>query len=355
MPGRVFYPLTVAEVRRETADAVSVALEVPVELADAFRFSPGQFLTFRVPGRNGRTVQRSYSICSGLDDGELRIVVKWLPGGVFGERANTTLSAGEVLETSPPLGRFTVPVDPANEKSYLALAAGSGIAPVMSLLRSLLAREPRSRFTLVYGNRGPATTIFREEIAEAKDRYLDRLQVVHLFSREQRSPPLLNGRLNDGKVRELSRQLLELSSYDEAFVCGPERMTVTLRESLISLGLDPRHIHLELYGSHGTPQPKPPPTDDRSVTLTVTLNGVTSTVPASPKSTILDAAAAAGLDVPFSCTGGVCATCRARVSDGAVEMAVNYALEPWELDAGYRLTCQSRPVTEAVTVDYDAV
>ncbi len=352
---RVFYPLRVAEVRRETADTVSIALDVSAELAEKFRFAPGQFLTFRVPGPDGKLVQRSYSICSGVDDGELRVLVKRLHGGVFGERANTTLAVGELLETLSPLGRFTVPIDADHENSYLALAAGSGISPIMSLLRSLLAREPRSHFTLVYGNRGPASTIFREAIAEAKDRYLDRLQVVHIFSREQQAPSLLNGRLTSDKVRELSKQLLDIRSYDDAFVCGPEPMTVELRDTLARLGIPTQHIHLELYGSHGTPAPRPPADEEASVTLTVTLNGVTSTVAGSPHSTILDAAAAAGLDVPYSCTGGVCATCRARVSGGAVEMTVNYALEEWELQSGYRLTCQSRPTTPAVTIDYDAV
>jgi ring-1,2-phenylacetyl-CoA epoxidase subunit PaaE len=352
---RTFYPLRVAEVRRETADSVSVALEVPAELREIFRFSPGQFVTFRVAGPDGMPVQRTYSICSGVDDGELRVLVKWLPGGVFGEWANTTLGAGEELATLPPLGRFTMPVDAGHTKRYLALASGSGISPIMSLLRTLLAGEPRSRFTLVYGNRTTATTIFAEEIAAAKDRYLDRLDVIHLFTREQQASPLLNGRLTDDKLRELTKQLIDIASYDEAFVCGPEPMTVSLRETLIDLGMDPAHIHLELYGSHGTPAPKPPATRDGSVALVVTLGGRTSTVAASAEATILDSAAAAGLDVPFSCTGGVCATCRARVTDGDVEMAVNYALEPWELKAGFRLTCQSRPTTRAVTVDYDAV
>jgi ring-1,2-phenylacetyl-CoA epoxidase subunit PaaE len=283
------------------------------------------------------------------------VVVKRLHGGVFGERAHTTLAVGELLETLPPLGRFTVPIDPTHANSYLGLAAGSGIAPVMSLLRTLLRREPDSTFTLVYGNRGPASTIFRDAIADEKDRFLDRLRVIHLFSREQQALPLLNGRLTDEKLRGLAKSLLDISSYDEAFVCGPEPMTVSLRETLIDLGMDSIHVHLELYGSQGTPAPKPPVDAEPSVALTVTLNGVTSTVPATHGDTVLDAAAAAGIDVPFSCTGGVCATCRARVTEGAVEMAVNYALESWELEAGFRLTCQSRPTTASVAVDYDAV
>jgi ring-1,2-phenylacetyl-CoA epoxidase subunit PaaE len=352
---RVFHPLRVCDIRQETADTVSVAFDVPDDLAATFRFAPGQFLTFRVPGHDGRPVTRVYSICSSIDDPELRVVVKRLAGGVFGERACTTLRVGDVLETLAPQGRFTVPVDPAHSKRYLALAAGSGISPVMSLVRTLLGSEPDSQFTLVYGNRGPATTIFREALAELKDRHLDRLQVIHVFSRERQATELLNGRLTADKVGELGKRLIDLDSYDEVFVCGPEPMTVTLRETLVDLGMDPAHVHLELYGSHGAPQPHAPSTDAGEVRLTVTLGGVTSTVAASRSDSLLDAAAASGLDVPFSCTGGVCATCRARVVEGDVEMAVNYALQPWELEAGFTLTCQARPMTDSVTVDYDAV
>lgn len=352
---REFHPLRVADVRRETADTVSVLLDVPLDLAATFRFAPGQFLTFRVPGHDGQAVTRSYSICSGLDDGELRVIVKRLPGGVFGERAFTSLRPGEVLEALAPQGRFTVPIDAGHSNSYLGLAAGSGISPVMSLIRTLLAREPASSFTLVYGNRGTAATIFREALAGLKDRYLQRFRVIYLFSQEQQGIELFNGRLTDAKLRDLDKQLLDVAGYDEVFVCGPEPMTITLRETVIDLGVDAAHVHLELYGSHGTPAPRPPSEAIGDVALTVTLGGVTSSVTGSKADSILDSAAAAGLDVPFSCTGGVCATCRARVVDGDVEMAVNYALQPWELEAGFTLTCQARPTTDAVTIDYDAI
>jgi ring-1,2-phenylacetyl-CoA epoxidase subunit PaaE len=353
--GRIFHPLTVAEVRRETADTVSVLLDVPADLSDTFRFAPGQFLTFRVPGHDGEPVTRSYSVCSGVDDGELRVIVKSLPGGVFGERANTTLQPGDILETLAPQGRFTIAVDGTQQKSYLGLAAGSGISPVMSLLRTLLAQEPQSRFTLVYGNRGQASTIFRDALADLKDRYLDRLQVIHVFSQERQGTELFNGRLTDEKLRELDKRLVPVTGYDEVFVCGPEPMTMTLRETLLGLGVDAAHVHLELFGSHGAPTPRPVATSQGELRMTITLGGVTSTIAADPASTVLDSAAAAGLDVPFSCTGGVCATCRARVVDGSVEMAVNYALQPWELDAGFTLTCQARATTDELTIDYDAV
>jgi ring-1,2-phenylacetyl-CoA epoxidase subunit PaaE len=353
---RTYYPLRVADVRRETADSVSVALEVPVDLRETFTFSPGQFVGFRVPGPNGKPVTRSYSICSGIADGELRVVVKHLPGGVFGTLANTTLATGDVFETLAPMGRFTVAVDPAASRRYLGLAAGSGIGPVMSVLRSVLAGEPMSEFTLVYGNRTSASTIFRDELCDLKDRYLDRLILIHLFSREQQATPSLNGRLTEEKLRELATGLLDVPSYDHAFVCGPEPMTVTLRDTLRSLGMAAERVHMELFGVHGAPGPDVAAVaGEHDVQLTVTLSGVTSTIASNRSASVLDAVAAAGLDAPYSCTGGVCATCRAKVVAGSVEMKVNYALEPWELDAGFVLTCQSRPTSDEVTVDYDAV
>ncbi|HVT21796.1 MAG TPA: 2Fe-2S iron-sulfur cluster-binding protein [Mycobacteriales bacterium] len=353
---RTYYPLRVAEVRRETADTVSVALEVPDELREVFRFSPGQFVGFRVVGPGGKPVTRSYSISSGLDDGELRVVVKHLPGGVFGTFAGTTLAAGDVLETLAPMGRFTVAIDPSKARRYLGLAAGSGIGPVMSVLRSTLAREPSSEFTLVYGNRTATSTIFRDALLGLKDRYVDRLTLINLFSREQQAVPLLNGRLTDAKLRDLAATLLEIPSYDHAFVCGPEPMTVTLRDTLRELGMPADRVHMELFGVHGAPGPDVAAVaGEHDVRLSVTLSGTTSTIATNRSATVLDAVAAAGLDAPYSCTGGVCATCRAKVVTGSVEMKVNYALEPWELDAGFVLTCQSLPTTDQVTIDYDAV
>lgn len=353
---RIFHPLQVADIRHETEDTVSVALDVPADLTDTFRFAPGQFLTFRVDGPDGKKVNRSYSICSSIDDDELRIVVKRLTGGVFGERAHTTMKVGDTLETLAPLGRFTVPLDPTHRKAYLMVASGSGIAPVMSLIRSILGHEPDSRITLVYGNRGPSSVIFREALSDLKDQYLARLQVIHVFSREQQTTPLLNGRITAEKLRGMGKELIDLTAYDEAFSCGPEPMTLEVRDALIELGVPADHVHLELYGSHlqrvarvVSEQP------DDVVRLDIILGGIRRTIDGHRNDTVLDAASAADLEVPFSCTGGVCATCRARVVDGEVDMAVNYALQPWELDAGFVLTCQSRPTTPTVTIDYDAV
>src|SRR3954454_23645162 len=352
----VFHALRVSDIRRETADTVSVAFEVPADLAEAYTFEPGQHLSIRLPspGGDGEEVRRSYSISSGLDDGDLRVAVKNIPGGVFGAYACDVLKVGDVLDVMTPAGRFTTTLDAANEKSYLGVAAGSGITPVISLIRSALAREPRSRFTLVYGNRGPTTVIFREALEDLKDRYLDRLQIVHVFSREQQAQPLLNGRLTGDKLRELAESLVDLPSYDEVFICGPEPMTLELRETLVELGLDPTHVHLELFGTHVPSAPRPHRETGERRQVTVLLNGIKTELEAHPDDTVLEAGQLAGLDLPFSCKGGVCATCRAKVLEGAVEMDRNYALEPWETDAGFVLTCQSHPTTDRLVVNYEA-
>jgi ring-1,2-phenylacetyl-CoA epoxidase subunit PaaE len=351
-----FHSLRVADVRRETDDTVSIGLDVPADLAEEFRFSPGQFLTFRVPNADGEPVRRSYSICSGLDDGDLRVAVKRLETGVFGVLANDSLKVDDTLEVLAPLGRFTTSMDSDRAASYLMIAAGSGITPVMSLVRTILARQPASRITLLYGNRGPSSIIFREMLHDLKDVYLQRLQVIHVFSREGQATPLLNGRVTGEKLRELGKSMLDLTAYDEVFICGPEAMTMTVRQTLVELGVEPRRLHLELFGSH-TPPPARAVSKEAGerVRLEVVLGGIRTKVEARPGDTVLEAASNAGLEMPFSCKGGVCATCRAKVQKGAVEMAVNYALEPWEVDAGFVLTCQSRPTTPSLVVDYDAV
>jgi ring-1,2-phenylacetyl-CoA epoxidase subunit PaaE len=350
----VFHPLTVREVRRETDDTVSVAFDVPADLAEAYAFAPGQHLTVRIPGPDGDEVRRSYSICSAPHEGELRVAVKHLPGGVFGVYAHTRLKPGDVLDVMTPAGRFTTALDPANAKHYLGVAAGSGITPVISLLKAVLEVEPASRFTLVYGNRGVSSIIFRDELDDLKNRFLDRLHVVHLFSREAQEVPLLNGRVTGGKLRELARVLVDVASVDDAFICGPEPMTLDVRDTLVDLGVDPRHVHLELFGTV-TPARIAPATDGGPRRhLTIVLNGVKTEVEMATSQSVLEAGEAAGLDLPFSCRAGVCSTCRAKVCDGAVEMDRNYALEPWEVEAGYVLTCQSHPTTDTLTVDYDA-
>ena len=356
MATQPFHPLRVADVRRETDDTVSVSFDVPTELAAEFRYSPGQFLTFRVPDAAGIPVRRSYSICSGLDDGELRVAVKRLEGGVFGVLASEQLQVGDTVEVLPPLGRFTTTLGQPGGASYLMVAAGSGITPVMSLIRTILGRDRQSRVTLLYGNRGPSSIIFREALSDLKDLYLQRFQVIHIFSRESQSSPLLNGRITAAKLRQLGESMIELTGYDEAFVCGPEPMTLDVRKTLVELGVEERRVHLELFGSHVAPAARAVADDGgERMRVEVVLGGIRTRVEAEPGETVLEAASRAGLDMPFSCKGGVCATCRAKVESGTVEMAVNYALDQWELDAGFVLTCQSRPTTSALVVDYDAV
>jgi ring-1,2-phenylacetyl-CoA epoxidase subunit PaaE len=352
----VFNPLRVADVRRETADTVSVAFDVPPELAEAYAFDPGQHLTIRMPSAvGGDEIRRSYSISSGLDDGELRIAVKNVPGGVFGAYACQQLKAGDVLDVMTPIGRFTSRLQPAAERSYLGIAAGSGITPVISLVRSILTREPKSRITLLYGNRGPTSVIFREELEDLKDRYLDRLHVIHVFSREQQDIALLNGRISAALIRELDGKLLDVASYDEVFICGPEPMTLEAREVLTELGADPLHVHLELFGSVTPTAPRVHHETGERRRLTFIYNGVKTEVEGHPDDTVLEAGELAGLDLPYSCRGGVCSTCRARLLEGDVAMDRNYALEPWETEAGFVLTCQSHPTTDRIVVDYDAV
>jgi ring-1,2-phenylacetyl-CoA epoxidase subunit PaaE len=342
-------------VRRETPDTVSVAFAVPDDLTDAYAFDPGQHLTIRMPGPDGDEIRRSYSICSGADDNELRVAVKNLPGGFFGVYANERLRIGDTLDVMTPAGRFTTVPFPTRAQRYLGIAAGSGITPVISLIRSVLAREPKSSFTLVYGNRGLTSVIFREALEDLKNRYLGRLQIVHVFSREQQQAPLLNGRITPEKIREFAVTLLDVPTYDEVFICGPELMALAARETLVELGVEPTHVHLELFGSHATPAPRSPrsETGDRRH-LTFILNGIRTDVDAHPDDSVLHAGQGAGLELPFSCKGGVCATCRAKVLEGSVEMDVNYALEPWETDAGFVLTCQSHPTTTKLVVDFDA-
>lgn len=356
MAAYAFHRLAVADIRRETGDTVSVAFAVPDDLAEAYRFQHGQHLTLRAV-LDGEEVRRSYSICSGVDDVELRVAVKHVPDGVFGTWVHESLRVGDLVDVMTPAGRFTTPIDPAHHRHYLAVAAGSGITPVMSILRTVLAREPHSTFTLVYGNRTVSSIIFRDELNDLKNRYVDRLQVLHVLSRQQLEAPLLNGRVTGEKVHALARGVIDVDSVDEAFLCGPEPMTLEVRDALVALGMDPRHVHLELFGTpHVTAARVGPAGADTGETrhLTVVLSGVKTEVDAPVTSTVLEAGIAAGLDLPFSCKGGVCATCRAKVCDGEVDMATNYALEPWEVEAGYVLTCQSRPVSSSVTVDYDA-
>lgn len=356
MPPR-FHTLSVASLRRETEDAVSLTFAVPEALRDAYRYAPGQYLTLRAT-IDGEEVRRSYSICSGLDDDQLRVAIKRVPGGAFSTWINGSLREGDTLSVMTPDGRFGIPIEPDAARTLVAFAAGSGITPVLSILKTVLAREPASRFVLFYGNRATGSIMFRTELEDLKDRYMARLSVFHVLSREQQDVPVLNGHLDAAKIGVLMRAMLPVDVVDHAFVCGPQPMIEGLEKALADLGMPRDRIHVERFtpGVGGRPAPVVvPATAPPKAIATVICEGARWDIPVAEGEAIIDAALRAGRNLPFSCKGGMCCTCRAKLLEGRVEMAVNYSLEPWETEAGYVLTCQSHPLTERVVLDYDQV
>jgi ring-1,2-phenylacetyl-CoA epoxidase subunit PaaE len=356
MPPR-FHTLPIASLRHETADAVSLSFAVPAGLEAEYRYTPGQYLTLRAL-IDGEDVRRSYSICSGLDDGELRVAIKRVTGGVFSNWAAEALRAGDTLSVMTPDGRFGVPIEPGAARTLVGFAAGSGITPILAILKTVLAREPRSRFLLFYGNRSTDSILFRDVLEDLKDRYLARLSVFHVLSREQQDVPVLNGHLDAEKVGALMRAMLPVAAVDHAFVCGPQPMLEGLEKALADLGLARERIHVERFtpGVGGRPRSVAVPVAavPRAI-ATVISEGVRTDIPVAEGEAIIDAAIRAGRNLPFSCKGGMCCTCRARLLEGRVEMTVNYSLEPWETAAGFILTCQSHPVTDRLVIDYDQV
>ena len=351
-----FHPLRIREVRRETPECVSLVLEVPAALVEQFRFSQGQYLNVRREF-GGTEVRRSYSICSAPADGELRIAVKEVPGGAFSAWANRGLEAGATLEVMPPEGRFFVPLDASRSRHYVAFAAGSGITPVLSLARATLAGEPGSRFTLVYGNRTLGSVIFNEALEDLKDRYLSRFALYHVFSREVQAVELFNGRVDGTKAAQFLYTLIPAAKIDEAFICGPASMGDEIRAVLEARGVPPSRIHLERFGAPASPaQPRAPREKGagRPANVTVIVDGLhfDLDLPGDGES-ILDAALKAGADLPYACKAGVCCTCRAKLVEGEVRMDANYTLEAAEVRAGFRLACQSHPVTPRVVLDFD--
>lgn len=354
--GRFFW-IAVASVVPETEGAVVVTLAVPEGLRERFAWRPGQYLTLRTV-LDGEEVRRSYSICSGVDDGVLRVGIKLVEGGQFSGWACGGLRAGDSIEAMPPAGRFTVALEAGAARTYLGVAAGSGITPVLSILKSVLSREAGSRFVLLYGSRRTAGILFREELEGLKDRFMGRLSVVHVLSRERQDIAVLNGRLDAAKVGALLPGLFPGGVPDLAFLCGPEGMIEGVSAGLVGAGMDPARVLSERFATaHRGVRPVRVERAGLAAfaTAVVVADGVSTVVPMDEGESVLDAALRAGLDLPYSCRGGMCSTCRARVTEGAVVMAVNYGLEPWETAAGYVLTCQARPVTGRVVVDYDQV
>jgi ring-1,2-phenylacetyl-CoA epoxidase subunit PaaE len=355
-----FHKLRVTHIARETPDAIAVTLQPPSEVAPIFRFVPGQYLTLRRV-IDGEEQRRSYSICAALDEGALRIGIKRVEGGRFSAWAVDELRPGDVLEAMPPEGRFGLLPDPATPpRTILGIACGSGITPILSIVSSVLAREPGSRVVLLYGNRRAADIMFRTALEELKDRHLHRLSVLHVLSREKHELERLHGRLDAARIRALLPGLVPPAAIAEVFVCGPTGLPEAATDALTALGVPQARIHVERFTASPSPaaqgravvEVRPP--SEATVTATITLDGVTATIPVATGETILEAGLRAGLDVPWSCRGGMCCTCRARVTEGAVSMETNYSLQPWELEAGFVLTCQSRAKDSAVSVDYDA-
>ncbi len=351
-----FHRLAVDDLRRETSDAISLTFAIPDELSDDYAFAPGQYLTLRTT-MDGEEVRRSYSICSSPDDRELRIAVKKVDGGAFSSWALDELKPGDTLDVMTPTGRFGVAHVPDETRIHVGFAAGSGITPIMSIIRGILAREPKSRFFLFYGNRATSGVLFRQALQELKDRFMGRFSVFHVLSQEEQDLPILHGRLDRDKVAVLLRAMVPAAAIDHVFICGPVAMSEEIAATCAELGIPEDHVHVERFvsGLGGKPRPKVviAPSAPPKAIASLIVDGKRKDVPVAEGEAILDAALRAGMDLPYACKGGMCSTCRAKVVEGETQMDVNYSLELWELKAGFVLTCQAHPVSNRVVVDYD--
>lgn len=346
-----FHPLTVTEVSELTDESVAITLDVPAELATAFRYEPGQHVVVRA-NIDGRAVTRSYSICANANSGKLRIGVKRLAGGVFSQFATTRLTAGDTLEVMPPIGDFTIRPDAAIARHRCAIAAGSGITPVLSLVSTTLESEPGSRWTVIFGNRRAGTVMFLDELEGLKDRYGPRLHLLHVLSREE-SVPLLTGRIDRERLEGLFSALVDFRSVDEWYLCGPSDMVATTREFIEGRGVNSALVRDELFFAAAPTTLLAESETTGSVELTFTLDGRESTVRMDPETSILDAALAVRPELPYSCKGGMCASCKALVVEGETAMTKNYSLVDDDLARGFTLTCQAHPVGDRVVVDFD--
>jgi ring-1,2-phenylacetyl-CoA epoxidase subunit PaaE len=358
------HPLRVAAVEPITDDAVAIEFEVPAELADEYQFVQGQHISLRCEGA-GDDIRRSYSICTAAGSGRLRVAVKCLPGGVFSAYARDRLRAGDVVEVVTPTGHFNTPLDPTRRRQYAMVAAGSGIAPILSIIATVLEAEPRSSVTLVYGNRTVADIMFLEELEDLKNLHPARFALYYVLSREEQEVALFHGRLDQEKFAAFLDQLLPPGDVDEWFLCGPRDMIESGRALLIARGVDATHVHLELFHTESiesarareTAEPSRMDTASASTApaeVTIILDGRRSTFKLDRQGErVLDAALRVRSDAPYACKGGVCGTCRAKLVSGSVEMEQCYALEQSEVDAGFVLACQSHPTSDAVVLDFD--
>jgi ring-1,2-phenylacetyl-CoA epoxidase subunit PaaE len=350
-----FHKLNVVDVRKETEDTVSVAFELPLDLANEYSFLPGQYLTLRRDFGAEKDIRRSYSICTAPFENELRVAIKQVENGLFSSYANYTLKVGDTLDVMTPAGRFTPDIVDSNKKHYLLFAAGSGITPIISILKSILKDEPNSSVTLVYGNKGIGSIVFKEELETLKNKYMSRFSLIHILSRENLGTPIQKGRVDAEKIEQLYTSFLKHIKIDEVFVCGPEAMILTVKEKMEQFGLPSNKVHFELFTIAASNQPIVPSNQPKiESNVTVILDGVELEIRVdSDGENILDAAYNAGADVPFACKGGVCCTCKAKILSGEAKMDVNYGLEPDEIENGYILTCQAHPTTEKLVVSFD--
>jgi len=351
-----FHPLKVAAKSNETRDSVRIALDVPENLRDEFAFMPGQHLPVQIE-RDGKSVRRTYSICSAEGCWPLEIGVRVQPGGQFSEFAANELQVGDTLDAMPPTGRFHLPSERDDGRFHIGFASGSGITPILSIIASVLNTEPASRFALFYGNREQNTTMFIEDLFALKNLYPERLQVHFVFSREEQEFDIAGGRIDADKVAELHQRFCSGVDVDAAWICGPESMIDTVTAALLGLGMDKDAVHSERFGAPrkgGEPAVAQTDRCEDAARITVIMDGHKKSFDmARGAANIVDAAAEQGVELPYSCKGGVCATCRTYVRKGEVSMAVNYGLEPWEIEKGFVLACQSTPVSDEVLLDYD--
>lgn len=353
-----FHSLRVKSITPDTDEAVIVSFDVPASLQHEFQFTQGQHLTLRTQ-LNGKEERRSYSICSGVDDGELRIGVRHVSGGVMSGWINQDLKTGDFIDVLPPEGRFFVPIDASQARHYLGIAGGSGLTPILAIMKTVLAREPLSRFTLIYGNRRQSSTMFKEELEDLKNCYLTRLTLHTVFSQEHMDSPLNSGRLTQSKLGDFLSVLIQPQQLDHVFVCGPHGFNDEADAALLAAGVPAEHIHIERFGvpvdaTGVKPKPTVQAGDAPQAMIQIIRDGLSREIEfRTEHGSVLDAAAAAGLEVPYSCKSGVCCTCRAKLMEGKVRMDRNFALEPHEVAAGFVLTCQAHPLTDRVVLSFD--
>jgi ring-1,2-phenylacetyl-CoA epoxidase subunit PaaE len=357
-----FHSLTIRDLRRETKDCVSIAFNVPNELRDAFAFTAGQYVNLRATV-DGEALRRSYSLCSAPHTGEWRVAVKRVDGGRFSEYANTKLKAGDAIDVMPPDGKFCFEPSRDTRRHVIAIAAGSGITPILAIVATLLEREPQSTVTLIYGNRRVRDIVFKEQIEDLRDRFLSRFQLFHILSQEPTESPTLFGRIDKKKLISIINKIQTERLSIEAFICGPVDLIDTSFEALQDCGVSREKIHRELFTTNQTTIARAPKTTAANVSneatstaaVTVIADGIERVlrVPLAGES-VLDVALAAGIDAPYACKAGVCCTCRAQVLEGKVAMDANYTLEDHEVQRGFVLTCQSHPITPTVKLSYDA-